>query len=376
MLRKLTIRNFKAIRDMTIEFTPLTVLIGGNGCGKSTVLQAIDFLRSAATRDIPEYLRERGWEFADLKSQMKKGIKQPIMFSSLFEFQDDNKTEMVEWDFSIDLINGKWQIQEELRVHNQEVPKLEDLLVKFDISSSVLKIAKFEEPGVCLLQHFLAQSKSYDLLSVDRIRIGKRGGDVSDIGSGGEHLAHYIHACMNKEQRQQLNKMVSNLIGSKIEIKTADAGKTIILYYFDASLGTDIDAMHMSDGLLRMICFTVIAIQSAAKGAPGLIMLDEIEDGINPYLTEKVVALFRDIIKDKGQQIILTSHSPIILDDIKPEEVIFLWKNGDGASHSKPLFSLAEMKEMLEYLNPGEAWTKIRQEDLIAKMEAQEVQAI
>jgi predicted ATP-dependent endonuclease of OLD family len=39
MLKTLTIRNFKAIVDMTIEFTPLTVLIGGNACGKSTVLQ-------------------------------------------------------------------------------------------------------------------------------------------------------------------------------------------------------------------------------------------------------------------------------------------------------------------------------------------------
>ena len=53
MLKKLTIRNFKAIHDMTIAFSPLTVLIGENAAGKSTVLQAIDFLRSAASRDIP-----------------------------------------------------------------------------------------------------------------------------------------------------------------------------------------------------------------------------------------------------------------------------------------------------------------------------------
>ncbi|MCL2763413.1 MAG: ATP-binding protein, partial [Treponema sp.] len=69
MLKKLTIRNFKAIQDVTIEFTPLTVLIGENSCGKSTVLQAIDFLRSAASRDIPEYLREKGWSFTELLSQ-------------------------------------------------------------------------------------------------------------------------------------------------------------------------------------------------------------------------------------------------------------------------------------------------------------------
>jgi predicted ATPase len=67
MLKKLMIKNFKAIQNMTIEFTPLTVLIGGNSCGKSTVLQALDFLRSAAARDIPEYLREKGWTFEEIK---------------------------------------------------------------------------------------------------------------------------------------------------------------------------------------------------------------------------------------------------------------------------------------------------------------------
>ncbi|MDR3147048.1 MAG: AAA family ATPase, partial [Treponema sp.] len=95
MLKKLIIRNFKAIQDMTIEFTPLTVLIGGNGCGKSTVLQALDFLRSIATRDIAEYLRERGWAFEELKSKLIDEKDRPVEFVSEYQFDIDGNIRTV-----------------------------------------------------------------------------------------------------------------------------------------------------------------------------------------------------------------------------------------------------------------------------------------
>ena len=73
MIKKLTIDNFKAIKHLELEFTPFTVLIGGNSCGKSTVLQALDLLRAYTYRDIDEYLfHELGWSFLDIKTQFNK----------------------------------------------------------------------------------------------------------------------------------------------------------------------------------------------------------------------------------------------------------------------------------------------------------------
>jgi predicted ATPase len=46
MLTKLTIRNFKRFRDeMLIDFAPITVLVGANNSGKSTVLQALSIFQ-------------------------------------------------------------------------------------------------------------------------------------------------------------------------------------------------------------------------------------------------------------------------------------------------------------------------------------------
>ncbi|GHT86959.1 hypothetical protein FACS1894137_13300 [Spirochaetia bacterium] len=158
-----------------------------------------------------------------------------------------------------------------------------------------------------------------------------------------------------------------------------------------------INARHLSDGLLRIIAYVAISLETqnvylttsngsfrvTSQGRKlitnqkfevrnGMILFDEIEDGINPYLTEKVINLLRGIVNNLGRQVIITTHSPVIVNDINSDEVVLLWKDKNGAVHSKPLFAIEETKEMLEFLNPGDAWMNIRQEDLLSKMNASE----
>ncbi|MDE3074938.1 MAG: AAA family ATPase [Chloroflexota bacterium] len=47
-LRRLSFKNFKALEDATFELAPLTVLIGPNNAGKSTVLQGLALLAQTA----------------------------------------------------------------------------------------------------------------------------------------------------------------------------------------------------------------------------------------------------------------------------------------------------------------------------------------
>ena len=46
MIEQIRIQNFKSIRDVTVELSPVTVLIGRSGVGKSNFLRAIRFLRN------------------------------------------------------------------------------------------------------------------------------------------------------------------------------------------------------------------------------------------------------------------------------------------------------------------------------------------
>ena len=52
MITKLSIKNFQGIRDGELELAPLTILLGGNNSGKSTILEAL-FLAPNPFRSVP-----------------------------------------------------------------------------------------------------------------------------------------------------------------------------------------------------------------------------------------------------------------------------------------------------------------------------------
>lgn len=52
MITKLRIKNFRGIKEGEIELAPLTILLGGNNSGKTTILEAL-FLAPNPFREVP-----------------------------------------------------------------------------------------------------------------------------------------------------------------------------------------------------------------------------------------------------------------------------------------------------------------------------------
>jgi len=416
MLKKLTIRNFKAITDLTIDFTPMTVLIGGNASGKSTILQALDFLRSSAFRDIPEYLREKGLNFEELKSQLNDGQNKPIEFISIYEFLVDRKKQEISWYIQIDQQKGSWFIKEEMinlstseEIYTRGFGKggpmtageqnavagtpdsVAHNINEINLQSSWLKYitGTAYEQLIKPLREYLSGSVFYGLLSPDSIRKGNGQTLIESIGINGINLAACIHN-MTPHDMEQLEKTISELVDYKIKIKTADVGR-IELYIEEEfnSTKTRINRDHISDGLLRIIAFAVISfIEStiaivseeghylatesgeiiAAQKTEGLILLDEIENGINPYLTERIILLLRNLVGESNRQVIISTHSPVMLNDFKPEEIVFLWRDKNGSIHARKFFDTEEMREALSFLNPGEIWENFGKDTILTKL--------
>ena len=82
MLTKLTVERFKSIRNASLELGRVNILIGGNGAGKSNVLEAIGVLSAAL---------ERGLGETDLG---RKGVRitPPELMKSAFKRHDLPKT--------------------------------------------------------------------------------------------------------------------------------------------------------------------------------------------------------------------------------------------------------------------------------------------
>jgi AAA15 family ATPase/GTPase len=394
---------------MTIEFTPLTVLIGGNSCGKSTVLQALDFLRSTAVRDIPDYLEKHKWTIAELKSKLNGGEKKPIEFISSFEFSEKR----VDWYFLVDFLEEKWSVRELFCVNGKGVisyrtmpnifdgmaiPGIPQPFINITLSSSTLKVIddyleqmNFGKNEIYELQKYLKQSSFLEVLSPETIRGFSEDRLIARIGSKGEDLKSFIHS-LDDISKKDLNRIISEIIGLNITVMTFSTGAGIAMeleiHYEKETI--KINSQHISDGLLRIIVFSAIKMERlilrhgnsdggirikrdgkySYKGWTececGFILIDEIENGVNPYITEKIVDLLRDIGNTQGRQIIFTTHSPVILNDVSPDDIRLLWKGQSGSVHCKKIFAVKELRDSLDFLYPGDALMNTKEEDLLS----------
>jgi AAA15 family ATPase/GTPase len=76
MIRRFYIDNFKSLVDFSLPPKPdglgkFTCLIGMNGAGKSTVLQAFDFVKQLTHGRMDDWLTLRNWERSEILSHFQ-----------------------------------------------------------------------------------------------------------------------------------------------------------------------------------------------------------------------------------------------------------------------------------------------------------------
>lgn len=96
-LRRLKIKNFRGIYDLSIDFNNFTVLIGRNNSGKTSILDAIRIVFENLDQDVIKTFRYEGLNL-DVKDQILglwffKNYKSPIEIKALVEFDPDEADE-------------------------------------------------------------------------------------------------------------------------------------------------------------------------------------------------------------------------------------------------------------------------------------------
>ena len=105
---------------------------------------------------------------------------------------------------------------------------------------------------------------------------------------------------------------------------------------------------------------------------PPLLLIEEPENGIYPKRLEEVVRLLKELVQrpdsEPFPQIILSTHSPYVLNLFAPEEVTFLSRvpgKPDAPVRARPLTDAPRIHERMGnefYL--GELWYNLSEEEL------------
>lgn len=402
MLKQVTIKGFKGITDLTLNLDKINVLIGINSSGKTTILQALDLLANCVSRDVSEYLKDKNWKVSDIKSQISKSSL--LSYNALFEFEENGNPFLLIWQIEFKLIsatsvnltkesilkvNGKWDkaycnIDKQQKLFENAIPlytyrdgiviyeafhdqkaKNQESEFYLSLGSSGLKIIDFAgNKDICLLKEFLKHTTNFETLAAENMRRSSRG-TTEDIGIGGKQLAAFIKQ-MNPQQKEDYTKIVHSILNSmdSIDAYTKGTPGWVELFINEKFGSNDIKVRpyHISDGTLRILAF--VALLNTQYDL-GLLMLDEIENGLNPYITTKIVELLYEFTSQTKHQLLLSTHSSLMLDDFKPEDIIYVYRDNDGRIKAKKVFNTKKIKTFLDYMSPGEIWINLTEKELL-----------
>jgi predicted ATPase len=390
-IKSIKVDNFKSLVNFELPLAKFSCLVGLNGSGKSTVLQFFDFLSQQFRGDLSGWLNKRQWEPSDLNSKLTR--KQNISFEILLSHIDTGffdepveikwsasfnrqslrcTAERVEWnDFVILKVeDGDYQILtldtqtkevhdfEEGDVWNESYQFRVNVVfseeIRFDYQGSIISQLKRSQLTKELreLKKFFIDLHALDLLAPELLRQRTRDAGNS-LGLGGEKLSAFLHE-IGEVKRDSIQAKLAKIYPrfkhlDVLSLRSGWKSLTVQEQFGDTIVKTE--ARHVADGFLRML-----AVFAQLSKEQSFLLLDEIENGVNPELIEFLV----DELVESAPQVLITTHSPMVLnyleDEVAIEGVIYIYKNQIGATQAIRLFDLPRMREKLTVMGAGEVY--------------------
>ena len=363
----------------------MTVIVGNNATGKSSILQAIDFVCGCVNDDFSVLLERRGWTVDNIRSKFIRSGTARISFGVEVVLEEPVNTtlkwrmvlqpnvaknqlhlvseEIVDLDTKETLVQYKASAGGWIKGDKEEL----SIMPNFVITSSCLKVIQHlhgVDSRLNRLVDFFDNSESFEMLAPDNMRLSSRG-VVKNIGETGKNLPSFIRQ-MSAEQKNNFMSKLKRIMGARISDVSASVkgkpGWTLINVKEHYDTGdVEFSSKEISDGILRVLAFIAI---SEIEPANAIFLLDEVENGINSDYAETMIDVLSEIYEESRHQLVLTTHSTVFLDYVKPEQIVLLYRDQNGSTRADNLFDSKEIRDKLEYMYPGEILLNMSQKEI------------
>ncbi len=164
------------------------------------------------------------------------------------------------------------------------------------------------------------------------------------------YYLHTRHPAALTEIATKLRKWVPGLADIVPEI-TAD--ERILLRFKDAQFEKNMPAQYMSGGTMRLTALLTLLHE---PDVAGLLGIEEPENELHPQLLYRLAEEFEKAAEKR--QLLITTHSPLLLDALSPEQVWVMYRGADGYAHATRTADMPNVPELVEYGSMlGYLWT-------------------
>jgi predicted ATPase len=118
-----------------------------------------------------------------------------------------------------------------------------------------------------------------------------------------------------------------------------------------------IPAWMLSEGTRRITAILALLVRDPP---PTLLCIEEIENGLDPWTVKAILRHLQDAAS-RGTQVLLTTHSPWVLDDVPMDSILLVRRRG-GDTQYEHFASLPEVREFDDSVPAGTRYVHLDQE--------------
>jgi len=328
-VKRLEIRNYGCVRDLALELTPLHALIGPNDSGKSTVLRALRTLAQLASGKFVRRMPDSWQPFDPLLGDLSS---LSVTFSGGNRFVTTSRSPGV--------------VNDEIWLGGTKL---------VEVPRSLQSDRGWDDSRGSFLNTWLAQPMMVrfepDCLREPAPLIPETE-SVGFADERGRGLPSVYDAIVNRnvksflEIESRLKELFPTVERIRLSNRTAGLKELAVLL----RNGTPIDARAMSEGLLYYMAFAALRYLDYTR----VFLVEEPENGLHPSRIADIMRVLRQV-SEEGAQVLIATHSPLVLNELNPEEVTVLTRD-DGGTHATPIKDTPNFEERSQVYALGELW--------------------
>jgi predicted ATP-binding protein involved in virulence len=325
IVRRLQLSHLRGLREASLEFdSRMSLLVGVNGAGKSTILDALRILLSqviprisaSRSRPVPFAAGDIAAGTEGLTAEIRVEVQgYPVTYSAVREAPARRR-------------RGQWKPSVRSLLRATGPLRAQPLAVYFSPDRSLLQgaaLGRYESESPLSLA--FAKSLLPRGLPLQYFTDWWRAREAA--ASEGLGAA--------RRQLEALDETVRTILEAEdaaLRVELAPRGRPVL---FVRKANTALDVRQLSDGergvlalvldLTRRLAQANPELANPARDGQAVVLIDELDLHLHPSWQRKIVRRLTQTFPNC--QFIATSHSPQIISEVQPEELIFLEREGE-----------------------------------------------
>ena len=375
----LEIKNYRMFRHVTLrDLQPMTVVIGANGTGKTTLLDIFTFLQDALLQNVSAAVAKRGG-FGQLISRGEHGpIEITVKFRNDKRYLVTYKLQVVEreghaivaaellkyrrgphgkpWHF-LDFKEGKGDAitNESAYVDDVTEAKRQEYTLEDSSILAIKGLGQFDQFKIASMFRSLIEKWYISDFHIEDARILPDTGYAENLSKRGDNIAQVTHYLCDRHPNafsQVLQAMRQRVPGVKQVTAHSTEDGRLVLRFQDGNFDEPFNARFVSDGTIKMFAYLTLI---HSPNIHPILAIEEPENYLYPKLIPELVDEFQQYANEGGQ-VFITTHSPDFLNEVELKEIICLSKVDGFTVAERPVDKQLVKNLVANGEVPGRLW--------------------